>query len=74
MKEASGEANITILTVLLIGIVALVATPLISNMMTSTSEQSCCTTAGGTWADGNCGGGIDWDTYNNCLVGATANY
>lgn len=68
MKEASGEANITILTVLLIGIVALVATPLITNIMNSTSRQSCCTTAGGTWSGGTCSGG-DSVTYTQCIRG-----
>ena len=71
MKEASGEANITILTVLLIGIVALVATPLITNIMNSTSDQSCCTTAGGTWTGGRCKGG-DQQTYDNCTQGTHA--
>lgn len=68
MKEASGEANITILTVLLIGIVALVATPLITNIMNSTSDQSCCTTAGGNWTGGRCQGG-DQQTFDNCTRG-----
>ena len=68
MKEASGEANITILTVLLIGIVA---TPLITNIMNSTSDQSCCTTAGGTWTGGSCQGG-DQQTYDNCTQGTHA--
>lgn len=67
MKEASGEANITILTVLLIGIVALVATPLITNIMRSTSEQSCCTTAGGVWKNGTCS--VNNKTYDDCLKG-----
>ena len=71
MKEASGEANITILTVLLIGIVALVATPLITNIMNSTSNQSCCTTAGGTWSGGTCSGG-DSATYRDCTNGTHA--
>ena len=41
MKEASGEENITVLTILLIGIVALVATPLITNIMNSTKRRTC---------------------------------
>lgn len=77
MKEASGEANITILTVLLIGIVALVATPLITNIMNSTSRQSCCTTAGGEWRGGDCrqnsNGTFDRTTYDSCLEGIDDN-
>ena len=69
MKEASGEANITVLTILLIGIVALVATPLITNIMNSTKDRTCCTNAGGKWEGGRCQpqAGYDQETYTNCI-------
>lgn len=69
MKEASGEANITVLTILLIGIVALVATPLITNIMNSTKTKTCCTNAGGKWEGGRCQtqAGYDKETYDKCL-------
>lgn len=69
MKEASGEANITVLTILLIGIVALVATPLITNIMNSTKDRTCCTNAGGKWEGGTCKSqaGYDQATYTNCI-------
>lgn len=69
MKEASGEANITVLTILLIGIVALVATPLITSIMNSTKDRTCCTNAGGKWEGGQCASqkGYDHQTYTNCL-------
>lgn len=69
MKEASGEANITVLTILLIGIVALVATPLITNIMNSTKDRTCCTNAGGKWSENRCQSqlGYDQETYTSCI-------
>lgn len=74
MKEAAGEANLTILAVVLIGIVTAVATPLIRNMMTNTKNKSCCTEAGGEWKNNNCqdpagAGTYDAATYNACITG-----
>ena len=75
MKEASGEANITIITILLIAIVGVVGTVLINNLMNSTKERSCCTEAGGKWSGGTCtdGGNSYYDskTYENCKNGNT---
>ena len=42
MKEASGEANLTVVTIILIGVVVAVATPIIRNMMSDTGKRSCC--------------------------------
>lgn len=49
MKEAASEANLTVIAIVLIGVVAAVATPLISNLLKGTAEKSCCVNAGGTW-------------------------
>ena len=54
MKEAAGEANMTVLVIVLIAIVAAVATPLITRLMESVDRKSCCTEAGGTWQNGAC--------------------
>lgn len=54
MKEAAGEANMTVITIVLIGLVAAVGAVLIPNLLTSTSKQACCTSVGGTWANGTC--------------------
>lgn len=54
MKEAAGEANITVITIVLIGIVAAVGIPLITNMMNNTSERSNCVNNGSRWVDGKC--------------------
>lgn len=42
MKEATGEANMTIVTVIIIAAVVAIATPLILNMMKSTNNKSKC--------------------------------
>ena len=67
MKEATGEANMTVITIVLITIVAAVATPLIKNMLTGTSAKACCTSFGGTWTGGQCQGLVDMSGYNNCV-------
>ena len=75
MKEAAGEANLTVIAIDLIGIVAAVATPLISNMMETTRRKSCCTQAGGNWSAGDCiaptgtisGQYFDQETYDECV-------
>ena len=42
MKEASGEANLTVITIILIGVIVAVATPIINSMMTNTAKRTCC--------------------------------
>lgn len=73
MKEAAGEANLTVIAIVLIAIVAAVATPLIGNLMKGTAKKSCCLDAGGKWAGNQCTAGnntlYDEDTYNTCIEG-----
>ena len=59
MKEATGEANMTIITVVLIGIVAAVAMIFLPRMMNTTSKRSCCQANGGVWENGACQGASD---------------
>lgn len=54
MKEAAGEANLTVVAIILIAVVVAVATPLISSLMKSSSNKACCTDAGGVWKGGKC--------------------
>ena len=54
MKEASGEANMTVITIVLIGIVLALATPLINNLMKNASRSSECQSNGGQWTSGRC--------------------
>ncbi len=64
MKEAAGEANLTVITIILIGIVVAIATPLITSMMANTAKRSCCTNAGGSW-DGSCSVANTWNSATN---------
>ena len=54
MKEAAGEANMTVITIILIGLVAAAGAVLIPNLLNSTTKRGCCSTAGGKWEDGAC--------------------
>ncbi len=54
MKEASGEANLTVVAIILIGVIAAVVTPLISNLMKTTKERTECTNNGGCWVNNEC--------------------
>lgn len=54
MKEAAGEANLTVVAIILIGVVVAVATPLITNLMNSTKARTECVDNGGTWNNGKC--------------------
>ena len=66
MKEAAGEANMTVITIVLIGLVAAAGAILIPNLLKSTSKQACCTEAGGVWKDGACSG-HNVTNYNACI-------
>jgi uncharacterized membrane protein YadS len=57
MKEAAGEANMTVVTIILIGIIVAVATPIITSMMNNTSERTTCMNNGGVWTGGTCSAG-----------------
>lgn len=54
MKEASGEANLTVVTIILIGIIVAIATPIINSMMNNSEKKACCMSNGGTWENGRC--------------------
>lgn len=54
MKEASGEANMTVITILLIAIVGAVGTVIINNLMKTSKEKAACADAGGYWKNGKC--------------------
>lgn len=52
MKEAAGEANLTVVAIILIAVVVAVATPLVNSLMKSAGKRSCCTDAGYIWKNG----------------------
>jgi len=47
MKEAAGEANITVITIVLIALVLAVGTPIINSLLTRMAKNSCCSAVGG---------------------------
>lgn len=54
MKEAAGEANMTVITIVLIAVVLGVGTFIVNNLMETTSLRSACTSAGGTLSGKTC--------------------
>ena len=71
MKEAAGEANMTVITIVLIAIVLGVGTIIVNRLMASTQEKSCCAEAGGFWDNGDCQNldNAGTATYNACTQG-----
>jgi len=55
MKEASGEANLTVVTIILIGVIVAVVTPLITSLMKNTEERTKCLNNGQCWENNVCG-------------------
>lgn len=73
MKEAAGEANLTVVAIILIGVIAAVVTPLVTSLMSNTANRACCTDAGGKWTGGKCvsaGATFDQSGYNTCVKNA----
>ena len=54
MKEAAGEANLTVVAIILIGVIVAVATPIINSMMNNTKDRAECMNSGGCWVNGKC--------------------
>lgn len=54
MKEAAGEANMTVITIVLIAIVLGVGTVIVNNLMNSNQNSTACSGAGGVWNSGKC--------------------
>lgn len=54
MKEAAGEANMTVVTIIIIGVVVAIATPIIKNLMSQSKERGECVNNGGSWVQGKC--------------------
>jgi len=59
MKEAAGEANITVITIVLIALVLAVGTPIVTSLLNSTKLSSCCSSSGGYWKNGKCYPSLD---------------
>ena len=54
MKEAAGEANMTVITIVLIAIVLGVGTVIVNSVLNRTRQSSDCSGAGGVWFGGRC--------------------
>lgn len=54
MKEAAGEANMTIITIVLIGIVAAAGAILIPNILDGAGNQADCAAKGNVWYNSQC--------------------
>lgn len=54
MKEAAGEANLTVVAIILIAVVVAVATPLVNSLMRTSTRKACCTDVGGIYESGKC--------------------
>ena len=70
MKEAAGEANMTVVTIILIAAIVAVATPIVTSTLGKTAQQGCCTSAGGTWHNGACDTslpGYSQDDFDACM-------
>lgn len=64
MKEAAGEANLTVVAIILIGVVVAVVTPLVNSLMKSSAGRACCTDGGGYIEGNKCVNG----TYNGKTI------
>lgn len=54
MKEAAGEANMTVITIVLIAIVLAAGTAIVNGLIGNTSKSSDCSSEGNIWYNGNC--------------------
>ena len=54
MKEATGEANVTVITIVLIAIVLAVGTVIVSSALNSSKKSSCCSSVGGYYKGARC--------------------
>lgn len=78
MKEAAGEANMTVITIILIGVIAAIAIPLVTSLMSNTARRTCCTDNGGVWKGNTCTEGsnnqslFDQSAYEQCVKDSNA--
>ena len=68
MKEAAGEANMTVITIVLIAIVLGVGTVIVNNVLDNTKKSSACSSAGAIWQGGKCYSPANCDTSGTTTV------
>ena len=54
MKEASGEASMTGVTLVVIAVIAAVAVPIVRSLITNTQAKAECASNGGEWSGEEC--------------------
>lgn len=54
MKEATGEASMTGITIAIIAVIAAVAVPLVTGIINNTADKACCASVGGTVSGNQC--------------------
>lgn len=54
MKEAAGEANLTVITIIILGVVAAIMTPIITGILNSNADRGKCTSAGYIYEGNTC--------------------
>ena len=54
MKEATGEASMTGITIAIIAVVAVVAVPIVRMLINNTGKSACCQSQGGFYKGGKC--------------------
>ena len=54
MKEAAGEANMTVITIVLIGVIAAVGLLLVPRLMSTFEKRADCTDMGGIFSGNQC--------------------
>lgn len=54
MKEAAGEANLTVVTIILIAAIVAIVTPIVTSMMKNTGKKTCCMNNGGHFKNNKC--------------------
>lgn len=67
MKEATGEANMTVVTIILIAAIVAIATPIVNNMMKTTQAKAQCMNAGGYCVKDSC---VNGGTITSCKTPA----
>lgn len=69
MKEATGEASMTGITIAIIAVVAVVAVPIVRMVINNVQNNACCASMGGDMQGGKCvdKDGVEIQNYlNNC--------
>ena len=73
MKEAAGEANMTVITIVLIAIVLGIGTVVVTRMMKTTAQKQACSEIGGSLSGTTCNYVDSSGTAKTCTIAKCAN-